>query len=142
MRAYVSGGMTGWPNNNEEAFDEAAAWLRGLGHTVITPVDLGREDGEHLEGDGFTASDEEYEGFLDRDLDLIDAHNIDAVVFVRGWSFSGGAGREGRKAIEQSLRLYLLIERVRHGKDLIEVTPEWFLANTRTARLRREEVEA
>lgn len=141
MRFYVSGGMTGWENYNRAAFEDAAMWLKGLGHTVTTPVDLDTESGVDLvTADGFKMQDEEYESVLARDLDLVSANNFDAVVFVRGWSASGGAGREGRQAIAQGLRLFLLVERVRHGKDLIEVTPEWFLENTRTERLRQEEL--
>lgn len=140
MRFYVSGGMTGWEDNNEAAFDHAATFLRGLGHDVTTPVELDRHDGNELGGDGWNASDEEYEGFLDRDLELVSARNFDAVVFVRGWSFSGGAGREGRKAIQESLRLFVFMERARHGWDLVEVTPDWFLSNSRPERLRQEEL--
>lgn len=136
MRVYVSGGMTGWPDNNQEAFDEAARVLAEMGHDVTTPVELGRKDGEVLEGDGFNASDEEYEGFLSRDLDLISADRFDAIVFVRGWKTSGGAGREGRKAIREGLRLYVL----RDGL-LLSLSPAQFLHNSRTERLRPEEVE-
>lgn len=136
MRLYVSGGMTGWPDNNEAAFDEAAATLRAMGHYVETPVEWGRRDKEVLKGDGFNATDEEYEGFLERDLAQISRENFDAVVFIQGWRTSGGAGREGRKAIENGLGLFVL-----ENGLLLSLTPEQFLANSRTERLRREEVD-
>lgn len=136
MRIYVSGGMTGWVDNNQWAFDDAAEHLTMRGHTVVTPVDLGRKSGEKLDGTGFEADDAEYEGFLERDLALITKDNLDAVVFVRGWQNSGGAGREGRKAIEEGLELF---EWSHQWKVLQSLSYEQFLANSRTERLRPDE---
>lgn len=139
MRFYASGGMTGWENNNEEEFDLVKDALERLGHHVDTPVEFGREEGEDLSGDGFSASDEEYEGYLARDLERISKNRYDAVVFVRGWKQSGGAGREGRKAIEEGLQLYTWDRR--YPSTLMVLTPEAFIYNSRTERLRREELE-
>ena len=143
MRIYVSGGMTGWPDNNEAAFDLAEHVLKAMGHDVTTPVELGREDGEVLAGDGFNATDEEYENYLGRDLALITRERFDAVVFIQGWRTSGGAGREGRKAIEQGLRLYTL-EFDKSARRLQAVmspiTNPVFLKMSRTERLRKEEI--
>lgn len=139
MRLYVSGGMTGWPNNNEDAFDQAEQVLTAMGHDVTTPVELGRKDGETLEGDGFTATDEEYEGFLERDLALISRDNFDAIVFIRGWTNSGGAGREGRKAIEEGLQMFTLDV----GEYHVYLDPIYthaFLERSVTSRLRPSEV--
>lgn len=36
---YISGPMTGLPENNYPAFNEAAERLRGLGYKVINPAD-------------------------------------------------------------------------------------------------------
>lgn len=135
LNLYVSGGMTGWPDNNQQAFDEAAAMLRRMGHEPTTPVEWGRRDGEVLAGDGWNASDDEYEGFLERDLAMINRTNFDGVVFIQGWQTSGGAGREGRQAIEQGLRLFTLGDGV-----LLTLSPEQFLENSRIERLRPEEV--
>lgn len=139
MRIYASGGMTGWPDNNREEFLLVKDALEALGHHVVTPVDLGEADGEVLDGDGFNASDEEYEGFLDRDLALLTKDNFDAVVFVRGWKTSGGAGREGRQAIEHDLQLYTWDRK--YPSILMVLTPEAFLYNSRTERLTREEAK-
>lgn len=143
-RVYVSGGMTGWPDNNEVEFDHAAALLRGMGLQVETPVEFGREDGETLSGDGFNADDTEYEGFLERDLARISKRHYDAVVFIKGWETSGGAGREGRRAIEEGLELYVLHYDVRYWPDglTIRISPEEFLRRTTTKRLERGEARA
>lgn len=138
MRAYVSGGMTGWPNNNREAFDAAAEWLRRMGHDVVTPIDLDEAQGVQLDGDGFDSDDEEYEGFLERDLDLLANGKFDAIVFIQGWQTSGGAGREGRKAIEEGLDLH--VWNPSWGGWLMRISPKEFLKRSRTERLRKEEV--
>lgn len=135
MRLYISGGMTGWPDNNLAAFEEAAVALRAEGHEVTSPVELDPE--EVLEGDGWAADDEEYEGFLERDLALINADNLDGVVFIQGWKTSGGAGREGRQAILERLALFTWVPEY----GLRQLTVARFLARSRTERLRREEVQ-
>lgn len=146
MRIYVSGGMTGWENNNEDAFDQAAFVLRGLGHDVQTPVEWGRENGEVLEGDGFNATDEEYEGYLGRDLDLLNTEVFDAVVFIRGWTTSGGAGREGRQAIDEGLDLYTLEfwgqqpDGSFTNASMMPLSRRQFLSMSTTSRLRPGEV--
>lgn len=135
-RFYVSGGMTGWPNNNQDAFDAVEWHLTNAGHKVTTPVELGRLAGEQLEGDGYNADDEEYEGFLERDLALISRENFDAIIFVRGWQRSGGAGREGRKAIQEGLQLYVWDEAWRIP---LRISADAFLTNSTVERRRPEE---
>ncbi len=44
MKIYVSGPMSGLPNNNVSAFDAAAVRLRKKGYQVINPAEL--DDGE------------------------------------------------------------------------------------------------
>ena len=105
MKLYLSGPMTGRPNNNQEAFAEAAAELRKRGHEVVSPPELDHNKGQDLSGDGLQASDEEWAGFVEEDLKSID--QCDGVVFLFGWDTSGGAGREGKHAIELGLELYL-----------------------------------
>ena len=137
MRVYISGGMTGWPDNNQEAFDKAAAALRANGYVVASPAEFDRELGVDLKSeDGFSSTDEEYEEFLERDLNMISRENFDAVVFIKGWMTSGGAGREGRKAISEGLQLYTW-----SPEDLLEpLTEREFFACSRTKRLRPEEI--
>jgi hypothetical protein len=139
---YLSGPMTGQPNNNEELFDAAQAHCESKGLVVISPVELGRRDGENLEGNGWDASDDEYEGFLERDMSHV--ARADAIVFLKGWSFSGGAGREGREAIELGKALYILDRDNATGEwfPFMRIPPSFFLSNSRTERLRPHEKEA
>lgn len=136
MRVYVSGPMTGYKDHNKAAFEAAAEELRAMGHTPTTPVELDHADNVAIDGDGWNVPDEEYEQLLARDVAPLTSDNYDAVVFIEGWQWSGGAGREGRKAIREGLRLYVL----RDGL-LLSLSPKQFLHNSRTERLRPEEVE-
>lgn len=40
MRVYVSGPMTGIPDNNKQAFRAAAVLLREMGHEPLLPCDM------------------------------------------------------------------------------------------------------
>lgn len=139
---YLSGPMTGQPNNNAELFDAAQEYCESRGLKVISPVDLGRQDGEKLEGDGWDASEQEYEGFLQRDMSHVD--RADAIVFLKGWSFSGGVGREGRRAIAMNKPLYLLDRDAATGEwfPFLRITPNYFLEHSRTERLQPHEAQA
>ena len=144
-RVYVSGGMTGWTDYNRAEFERVATLLRAMGLDVVTPVDFDIEQGVDLETeDGFKMESEEYESVLERDLQRISPDNYDAVVFIKGWETSGGAGREGRRAIEEGLELYVLHYDVRYWPDglTIRISPEEFLRRTTTKRLERGEARA
>lgn len=45
MRVYVSGPMSGYPDFNYPAFEEAADRLRALGHEPVSPHTIGQHDG-------------------------------------------------------------------------------------------------
>jgi hypothetical protein len=142
MKIYVSGPMTGQPNNNKELFDAATAHLRSLGHEVVSPAE---QPGEILEGNGWDASDAEYENYLSRDMDFVDW--CEAIVFIKGWSFSGGAGREGRRGIDGGKKLYILwrdettVPEEREGGwfPLLRIDNKYFLENSRVERLQPHE---
>lgn len=134
MRIYISGPMTGFPDHNKAAFAEAATHLRSLGHDVVSPAEL-QHNQPDLDGDGWNVDDEHYEEFMEEDFTQVDS--CDAIAFLKGWSFSGGAGREGRRAIEQGLRLYLLWKDPTEDRwfPLLRIGPKFFLENSTTERL-------
>ena len=136
---YISGPMTGMPDNNKELFARAAKHLRDRGLVVISPAE---QPDEVLDGDGWSSDDDEYEGFLARDKGLVE--QVDAIVFLKGWERSGGAGREGRWAIEAGHPLYILMEdpyeRPGHGfYPLLRIDPRYFERHSTTERLRKQE---
>jgi hypothetical protein len=101
MKVYLSGPMTGMPNNNEGMFRTAKAHLQAKGHEVTSPIEFDVADGVDLSRD---PTDEEYERYMARDLSAIPGH--DAIVFLPGWQRSGGAGREGERAINNNLSMF------------------------------------
>jgi hypothetical protein len=76
MRLYISGPMTGLPNYNYPAFNEAAAKLRTLGHDPINPADHSNPD--------FT-----YQDYIK--LDIADLLTADGLVSLPNWQHSKGA---------------------------------------------------
>lgn len=94
---YVLGPMTGYPNNNAEAFRHTAAKLRSMGHSAISPVEMDEDSGFDL---ATTPTEEEYVQFLARDIEtiagLIARGEIDGGVALEGWRGSRGADAESR----------------------------------------------
>lgn len=131
---YLSGPMSGMPDNNQALFDTAQAHLLSKGLRVINPCELGRQDGEVLNGDGWSATDDEYETYLERDMTHI--KESDGLVLLKGWSFSGGSGREGRLAIAVGVPLYLLWREDEDWYPLLRIDNQYYLTNSTTRRLR------
>lgn len=96
MKLYVLGKMTGVPEFNAPAFRQAAKVLRHMKHEVLSPVEFDEAEGfvhEH-HGAGEKVSEEEYFGFLRRDLLRILEADVDGGVALDGWEDSRGAALE------------------------------------------------
>lgn len=79
---YVAGPMTGYPECNYPAFNEAADRLRGAGYHVVNPASFG--NGRH------------YVDFIREDLRmLLDCHGV---ATLDGWWESVGARNEAQVA--------------------------------------------
>jgi hypothetical protein len=78
MRIYISGGMTGYPNLNFPAFDNARDKLKEGGHEVVSPADLERNRKMMT-----------YEEAMKDDLKHL--LTCDAIYLIRGWQGSSGA---------------------------------------------------
>ena len=128
MRIYCSGAMTGCPDHNRPAFDEAAKSLREQGHFVINPAELSAPFGDATE---LSASFREYyrllsnygeDAFNNRlmclmakyrtrvaravmDADLAAVRSCDAIYMLKGWETSRGAKRELAEAIAHGLTI-------------------------------------
>ncbi len=105
MKLYCAGPMAGKPEGNFPAFRQAAHMLRGLGHNVVSPVELNEADGLDVAADPGHPQRQE---LLRRDLALILGDTVEAVVFLPGWESSIGSCLEAKvaEAIGKPLLLY------------------------------------
>ena len=79
MKVYVSGPMTGYPEFNYPAFEDACKRLRAVGYEVVSPHEVNPADG----------TEHSWEWYLRRDIiALMDCDNI---VVLPGWEQSKGA---------------------------------------------------
>lgn len=103
MKLYLAGPMTGIPQYNIPAFDEAAFILRALqlGYDVVSPAELDDPETraaalaspDGAPGSG-SANGETWGDFLARDVKLLADGGIDGVVVLPGWEKSRGARLE------------------------------------------------
>jgi len=101
---YLAGPMTGIPQFNIPAFDEAADSLRSLGLEIVSPAErdtyetrkaaLGSKSGDHAD----LSIAETYGDMLARDMKII-ADEVDGIVFLPGWHESRGARTEAYIAL-------------------------------------------
>jgi nucleoside 2-deoxyribosyltransferase len=104
MNVYIAGPMTGIPNHNTPAFDEAAAWLRAAGYQAVSPPDITRANPQPgVRRDG-TIDDAAYRALVR--LDLIALLDCDCVVLLPGWTASRGCKLEIAVAIAIGIPLY------------------------------------
>lgn len=96
MRLYLAGPMTGYPGMNYQAFHDAAAKLRAMGHFVCSPAEL-------------NPPDRTYRQALPNDLTWIFNH-AEGIVYLDGWEESRGCAVEHALARCLELPEYALIE--------------------------------
>jgi hypothetical protein len=88
-RAYIAGGMRGYPNLQFEEFDRVRDALLAEGFSVVSPADMDRAE-------GIDPNDPDtYEKFTDdmrRDLEAL--VECDVIVFLKRWEESVGARME------------------------------------------------
>lgn len=99
MKVYLAGPMSGLPDHGIPAFREATARLLELGHHVISPVELDERDGFDPTTD-VTPGSEQWIAFLARDVAIVVAPSVDAIVVLPGWEDSRGARLEVHVARE------------------------------------------
>jgi len=93
---YLAGPMRGIPNGNIPAFEQAAAALRALGYTIISPVEM--DTAETLADTRLGTELAEYGGkkpgeILAQDVEVIH-DRVDGIIFLPGWTQSRGARLE------------------------------------------------
>lgn len=95
MLYYLSGPMTGLPDHNRPAFNEAAAQLRSHGFTVWNPAE---------EFDATVIYPRKV--YLRKDIEAL--LKCDAIVMIDGWENSAGAKLELDIAKELELPIFFM----------------------------------
>ena len=101
---YIAGPMRGIAAYNFPAFDEAAAWMREKGWTVISPAEIDRElglDPSQPLPNWFTI-----ESAMQRDLHEITHPETEAIVLLPEWVESEGSLKEVTTAIACGRQVY------------------------------------
>ena len=83
MRIYVSGPITGIRDLNKPVFAAVSASLRGAGHTVLNPHEIGEPSEQGLS----------WESYLRADLVAM-LTGADAIALLSGWERSRGPALE------------------------------------------------
>ena len=106
MRAYIAGPMTGIPEFNFPAFDEAAEGLRRRGWAIISPAELDRADGFNEIGctGHEPLTEAQRQRFARNDIGAL--LNVEAIVLLPGWQQSTGAINESKIAAWLGLKGY------------------------------------
>jgi hypothetical protein len=107
---YLSGPMSGLPDNNYPAFHAAAAQLRAAGYTVINPAELGLPPGlEWIE-------------YMRACMIAMMLGRAEGLAMLPGWDRSQGATAENEFARRLRLHDFTVETWLRFAKEL-EVTP-------------------
>ncbi len=108
-KIYIAGPMSGIPEFNFPAFNEAAARLEAVGYTVFNPAQKDEEEG--LDEEAFATGDHllvQERGFDFRAAYLWDVSKVieaDAIYMLRGWESSPGA--VGEHAVAVAMRKHV-----------------------------------
>lgn len=105
MKVYISGAMSGLPDNNYPMFDEFKSIFELLGYEVVSPADIGREiiASGILEG---LPEDEKYNIFIREDLKAL--LTCTHIYMLDNWMNSNGAKLEAAVAVNCGIEAVLL----------------------------------
>jgi Domain of unknown function (DUF4406) len=102
MRIYIAGPMSGLPDNNYPAFQEAAKRLRVAGYEVLSPAELD------------VPKDSSWEGWMRASLAMM--LKCDEVALLPEWHKSVGARLEQNLAAQLRMKCTTLEELLTKGK--------------------------
>lgn len=105
-KVYIAGPMTGRPEYNVPAFNEAAARYRSLGYEVANPAELPLEHGY----------EKPWSFYMRLAIGML--LGCDAIVMLDGWQESRGATLEHHIATRLGLELLFDKERVTSTENL------------------------
>jgi hypothetical protein len=92
--------MRGYPRYNFDAFEKACAYLRGTGHTIVSPHEHDLEMGFNPDGKDHTVHPDQVREMIMWDLNAV-AYMVDALYVLPGWEKSKGC------AVEMALAKFL-----------------------------------
>lgn len=98
-KIYISGKMSGLPNNNYPAFFKAESILNHFGHETINPASIGEREGW------------KWEDYMKKAVQMM--MDADEIVLLPGWETSRGAKKEKELAEDLNMSVHLY-------KDLLE----------------------
>ena len=84
MKIYISGQITGLPNNNAEQFEEAEKLVKKMGYKPVNPLKLHHR------------KNAKYKQYLRKDLRAL--RRCQVILMLEGWEHSKGAEIELEKA--------------------------------------------
>jgi len=94
MKVYISGPITGLPNENREAFEEAEKALRKAGHIPANPHVFCQD----------IPRDAPHSVFMRRCMKILEV--CDVITPLQGYTQSDGCRQEMRRAAELGMKLY------------------------------------
>lgn len=106
---YLAGPMSGYPDFNFSAFEQACIQLRYYGLTIRSPHEI-----DHGETPA-TRGSLPYETYMQAGLDLLET--CKGIILLHGWPQSGGACRELSRAIDLGLPVYFYDTYELHGMN-------------------------
>jgi hypothetical protein len=109
MKVYLSGPMSGLPDENFPAFNTAAKNLRASGYEVINPAEFDT-DVTGLEGLA------RWQKYLRADIKAL--MDCDGIVMLSGWQYSEGAKLEHLVASQVGLKVMSLFDAFLKAKEL------------------------
>lgn len=110
-RVYIAGPMTGRPDNNVPAFDEAARDLRSIDLQPVSPADIARRMGIDPIA---RATPQQYASFMR--ADLAELVTCQAIAMLPGWQHSRGASFERQAALICGLEVIYMHEEDDRGQ--------------------------
>jgi len=113
---YLAGPMSGRPNDNIPAFEDAAGYLRHLGYHIFSPVEMEQMTGQSKPSSEL--SNNELRRIARQDMLMI-AEWCDGIILLPGWEVSKGAKAEYALARWLGMECYEL-----RSHSLYEIEPK------------------
>jgi len=135
MKVYIAGPMSGIPQFNVPAFDDAAMVLRKRGFEVVSPAEVDGPVSRALILASATGShddlpaEEPWSFYLARDFRILADDGIELIVTLPGWEKSRGARLEVMMGKELGIEqieldsLIMLQDMKSYGSDTLKVRP-------------------